>query len=209
MLGLFIIFTSLTFLVWSMYPLPQERKSLQVPGIGQLNLTWPSRIRKGDVGTLKLEYDSAELGIGGVAAEAGETPTIRDTHKISMESSDHILAETRVELPGFQIRPGEELIQPVQIGEKLTFNWQITNNESGEFDGEFWIYLKAFSEDGGDVHRFPIAIVDFQTQNITVFGLTGKKAREIGIIGIIFALILWRDIIGGHSRRLLNWSKFK
>ena len=194
-LSLSVIFTSLIFLIWSVYPLPQERRTLRVPDIGQLNLTWPSQIRKSDIGILRLEFDSAEMGTDGSTSMESEKSRFGDNHQFSLTSSDNTLLETRVELPGVQIRPGEELIQPLRVGEKLSFNWQITNNESGEVDGELWIYLKTLSEDRGDVHRVPISILNFRTQSITLFGMTGRMARIIGIIGISFALIMWRDII--------------
>jgi hypothetical protein len=203
---LFVIFTSIIFLIWSVYPLPLERRILRVPGIGQLNLTWPSQIRKGDVGSLRLEFDSAELGIGGIDVIDNETSKFGVIHQLSFSSSDHTLVETRLELPGLQIGPGEELIQPIRIGEKITFNWQIKSDESGEIDGELWIYLKTLSESGGEVHRLPISVLNFKLQFIDLFGMTRRMTRIIGIIGISFALIMWRDIIGGYARRLLNWS---
>jgi len=201
----FIILTaSLIFLVWGYYPSSEETKKLRVPGIGQQNLAWTSRIRRGETGSLKLEFDSAELGIGGIAARDVEINNFENTHQSPLHSSDHILIETRVELPGVLIQPGEELIQPLQSGEKLTFNWQITPYKSGENEGEIWIYLKILSEDQGDDSRHPISILSIHTQSIDLFGMTGQTTRIFGIIGICIAFVLWRDLFGYFASRFLN-----
>ena len=204
----FIILTaSLIFLVWGYYPTLEETKKLRVPGVGQQSLAWTSRIRTGETGSLKLEFDSAELGIGGIAAGGAEIKNFENTRQFPLHPSDHILVETRVELPGVLIQPGEELIQPLQSGEKLTFNWQITPYESGEIEGEIWIYLNILSEDQGDDSRHPISILSIHAQSIDFIGMTGQTTRIFGIIGICIALVLWRDLIGYFASRFLNGQR--
>lgn len=206
-LGFLILISSLILLLWSIYPLPVESRRLRIPGIGQLNLVWNKRIRMGDSVPLKLEFDSSELGIGGASANETETTNFEHIRQFSLDTADNILVETRVELPGVQIEPGEELIQPLRIGEKLFLNWYITPYESGELEGELWVYLKVLSEGREDVNRFPISILNFQTQVMGLFGMIGQTSRIFGIIGICFALIILRRIIGGYAGRFLHWSE--
>ena len=201
----FIILTaSLIFLAWGYYPALEDTQKLRVPGVGQQSLTWTSRIRTGETGTLKLDFDSAELGIGGIAASGAETNNFENIRQFPLHSTDHILLETRVELPGVLIQPGEELIQPLQSGKELSFNWQFTPYESGEIEGEIWIYLNMLSEDQGDDSRYPISILSIHVLSMDLFGMTGQTARIFGIMGICIALILWRDLIGDFAKRYLN-----
>ncbi|MBE9474246.1 MAG: hypothetical protein IMY85_05090 [Chloroflexi bacterium] len=201
----FIIFTgSLIFLAWGYYPALEGTKKLRVPGVGQQSLAWTSRIRKGETGSLKLDFDSAELGIGGIAASGSETNNFESIRQFPLHSTDHILLETRVELPGVLIQPGEELIQPLQSGEKLTFNWQFTPFESGEIEGEIWIYLNILSEDQSNDSRHPISILSIHVLSIDLFGMTGRTARILGIMGVCIALVLWRDLIGDFANRFLK-----
>lgn len=193
--------------MWSIYPLPIESKRLRVPGIGQLNLAWNPQIRMGGFGFLELEFDAAELGIGGNAGNETGINNMGDVRQFSLDSTDHILVETRVEIQGVQIEPGEELIQPVRSGQNLTFKWQIAPYQSGDIEGELWIYLKILSADRGDVNRLPISIQSFHTQAVDLLGLTGQTARIFGIMGICIALIMWRTIIGGYASRFLRWVK--
>ena len=201
----FIILTgSLIFLAWGYYPELEDTQKLHVPGVGQQSLTWTSRIRTGETGSLKLDFDSTELGIGGIAASGAETHNFENIHQIPLHSTDHILLETRVELPGVLIQPGEELIQPLRPGKELSFNWQFTPYESGEIEGEIWIYLNMLSEDQGDDSRHPISILSIHVVSMDLYGMTGQTARIIGIMGICIALVLWRDLIGDFANRYLN-----
>lgn len=201
----FIIFTgSLIFLVWGYYPALVDTQKLRVPGVGQQILTWTSRIRTGETGSLKLDFNSAELGIGGIAASGAATNNFENIRQFPLHSTDHILLETRVELPGVLINPGEELIQPLRPGKELSFNWQFTPYESGEIEGEIWIYLNMLSEDQSDDSRHPISILSIHVLSIDLFGMTGQTARIFGIMGICIALILWRDLIGDFANRYLD-----
>lgn len=201
----FIIFTgSLIILVWGYYPALVDTQKLRVPGVGQQILTWTSRIRTGETGSLKLDFNSAELGIGGIAASGANTNNFENIRQFPLHSTDHILLETRVELPGVLINPGEELIQPLRPGKELSFNWQFTPYESGEIEGEIWIYLNMLSEDQSDDSRHPISILSIHVLSIDLFGMTGQTARIFGIMGICIALILWRDLIGDFANRYLD-----
>jgi hypothetical protein len=193
------ITASLIFLVWGYYPALEKTQKLRIPGVGQQYLTWPSRIRTGETGPLKLVFDSAELGIGGIANHGSETVDFENNYQLLLHPTDHILVETRVEIPGVQIRPGEELIQPLKSGEKLTFNWQITPKESGEIEGEIWLYLNVISKDRVDDIRHPVSILSIHSRSIDFFGLTGQTVRIFGIIGICIALVLWRNLIGDFA----------
>ena len=201
----FIILTaSLIFLAWSYYPALEDTQKLRVPGVGQQSLTWTSRIRTGETGTLKLDFNSVELWLGGIAASGAETNNFENIRQLPFHSTDHILLETRVELPGVLIQPGEELIQPLRPGKELSFNWQFTPYESGEIEGEIWIYLNLLSEDQGHDSRHPISILSIHVLSIDLFGMTGQTARIFGIMGICIALILWRDLIGDFANRYLD-----
>ena len=102
----FIIFTgSLIFLAWGYYPVQADTQKLRVPGLGQQSLTWTSRIRTGETGSLKLDINSAELGIGGIDASGADTKNFENIRQFPLHSTDHILLETRVELPGVLFYP--------------------------------------------------------------------------------------------------------
>jgi len=196
----FIILTaSIIFLVWGFCPAPEKTQKLRIPGVGQQYLTWSSRIRRGETGSLKLVFDSAELGIGGIATHVSEIDEVENNYQLRLHPTDHILVETRVEIPGVLIRPGEELIQPLKSGERLTFYWQFTPKESGEIEGEIWLYLNVISEDRRDDFRNPVSIVSIHSRTIDLFGMTGQTVRIFGIISICIALVLWRNLIGDFA----------
>lgn len=203
-LAFIILAGSLIFLVWGNFPPSEETQELRVPGLGQQQLVWTSRIRAGETGIIKLEFDSAELGISGISASGAETIKFGSVRQFPLQSAEHIQIETRVELPGALIQPGEELIQSLKPGEKTTFKWLITPHKSGVIDGEIWVYLKMFSEVQGDDIRHPVSITSIHTQSIDLLGVTGQTSRIFGIIGICIAPILWRDLITDFAFRLLN-----
>jgi hypothetical protein len=50
LLGLILLFASVSLLIWGYYPQQEENLTLQIPGIGQQNLNWTSSLRTGDAG---------------------------------------------------------------------------------------------------------------------------------------------------------------
>ena len=204
LLAFIILIGSFIILAWGYYPAQADTQKLRVPGVGQQSLTWTSRIRTGETGSLKLDFNAADLGIGGEAANGADTSYFENIRQFHLHSTDNILLETRVELPGVFIQPGEELIQPLRPGKELSFNWQFTPYESGEIEGEIWIYLNMISEDQGDDSRHPISILSINVLSMDLFGMTGQTARIFGIMGICIALVLWRDLIGDYANRYLN-----
>lgn len=195
---------SLIFLAWGYFPALADTQELRVPGVGQQTLTWTSRIRKGETGSLKLVFNSAELGVGGIAANGTDLNNFENIRQFHLNSIDHVLLETRVELPGVLIQPGAELIQPLRPGKELSFNWQITPYKSGEIEGEIWIYLNMLSEDQVVDGRRPISILSIHVLSLDLFGMTGQTARIFGIIGICIALVLGRDLFGDFANRYLD-----
>lgn len=203
-IGIVLFFVSVSFLVWGFYPQRHETQILRIPGFGQQNLMWTSRIRSGETGVLKLDFNPAELGLGGFSADEvgwSESHPIRTSPILT---SDQILVETRIEMLGVILDPGEELIQPLQSGKKLSFIWQINPIISGDLEGEIWFYIKNLSKIQNGENRQPISVLNIHVHSVDLFGMTGHTARILGIIGTCMVLVMGRGLITNYANLFIN-----
>ncbi len=190
-----LLFVSMPLLVWGYYPSQIEHKSLRIPGVGQQNLTWTSRIRAGEKGFVRLEFQSAVSGLGGFSLLGDQRNAFHSIHQLPLNTSNHVLAETRIELPGVILDPGEELIQPLIFGKSLSFTWWITPKDSGNVEGEIWFYIKNISQDQNEAVRQPISVINIHTRSVDLLGMNGQTARIFGIIGVCIALFSKKDSV--------------
>jgi hypothetical protein len=198
LLGLILLFASVSLLIWGYYPQQEENLTLEIPGIGQQSLNWTSSFRTGDAGFLRLTLSSAELELDGNTLLGHENGELDPFHQKLLKDPNNIVAETRIELPG------AEMSQPLRLGEDLKTIWQIMPSESGTYHGEVWFYLHPISENQSDGFRQPISILNIHLQSIDLYGVTGRQARISGIIGIGIVLLLWWGMNGNIIKRLFR-----
>lgn len=200
-----VLSLSLLFLLWGFNPDSKKIQTIKVPGLGTQILAWTPRIRMGDRGTLRLEFDAEDLFSSG-QIKVGEN---NSTNQISrpLNKGDNLLVHARVESVGLILEPGEELIQPLRAGENLTFVWQIQPLLRREIKGEVWSYLQIVSLGENSQDRYPITIVNFDLESIDLLGMTGQTARMFGIIGICIAFFLWRGQIVRYMPHLAGRSR--
>jgi hypothetical protein len=207
LLNYVIFLVSILFLVWGNYPSQSQKQMLRIPGIGQQTLTWNPRIRAGESGTLRLDFDPAELGLGGFSVRGVEQNTFYSFLQLPLNASNHMLAEVRIEMPGVILDPGGELIQPLVNGKPISLSWKLTPIETGDLEGEIWLYIKNISKDQNRGVRQPISIINIQARSIDLLGMSGQTVRIVGIIGVCIALILMKDSMIKFANQLLSWSK--
>jgi len=204
LLGLILLIASVSLLIWGYYPQQEENLTLQIPGIGQQSLSWTASFRAGDFGRLRLILSSAELELDRNAMLSNEGGKLDPVHQEILKDPYNIVAETRIELPGVRILPGAEMSQPMRPGEDLKTIWQIMPSESGTYHGEVWLYLHPISENQGDGIRQPISILNIHLKSIDLYGVTGRQARILGMVGIGVLLLLWWGMNGNIIKRLFR-----
>lgn len=167
----------------------------------RLELTWPERLRRGDVGRLRL------MILNPAPQAINSLPTSRSL----TGASYNLLVEARLEISSLVAVPSGSVAEPLQVGRPAIFFWNVRDDLSGEHPGMLWINLRFIFlglPDGAqpqDVNRVLTAQrIHIQTQDL--LGLSGPQARAFGGIGTLFGALLGLEdiVIRLLSRVILN-----
>jgi hypothetical protein len=203
--GILLVLISLAVLAWGMWPVGRTSRqvSLHIPGSaaqGNYNvaLTWPSRLRIGDGGVIRL------------VVEPTDPPP-------DFGSATKIIVKSRLEAVGLKAVPGGESLEPLLPGRQAVFYWKVFPERDDDPEAVIWVsLLSGPSEMDASASQ---ALQDSQlltAQKIVVraedlFGLDGRVVRLLGSIGIVFGLALcldgyllmkkytWKEAGSGHA----------
>jgi hypothetical protein len=162
------------------------------PGILEnryLILSWPARVRLGDVAFIRLTLvvDAQERltsGIGTANASMNsrtqQVQDIYDTHRV--------LAEARLELAGVRFIPTGEISVALLPGRPVAFLWSISPDRPGVYDGTVWLHLRFIPLEGGEELRSVLSAQPIELEATSLLGLGGSGARLLGGLGVAFFL---------------------
>ena len=162
-----------------------------IPESRRLTLEYPPKIRTGDsdVIRLTLEVDTldnltptAEVQGNLVTGQVVQIPDLYDTH--------NVIAEARVDLAGVEVRPSEEISEPLLPGQSVTFYWSVRPDASGIYRGTAWLFLRFVDKVSGDESRKAISAQPVQIEATNFLGLNGSIARTAGGVGSLVGAIL-------------------
>jgi hypothetical protein len=200
--GLLLLAASLVGLLWGLWPLPVQERNLvispaemlpvelppgaagELPPIAQprlLFLQWPSVMRTGDLGLIRLVLGPAE--------QESAPPQASPLAGIAYS----VLAEARLELPAIRHTPLGEVSQALLPGRPVSFVWDILPNLAGEMDGTVWLHLRFIPATGEQELRQVLTAQRLEIRVIDFLGLSGPWARSLGSAGVVVGAVLALD----------------
>jgi hypothetical protein len=181
-------------------PLPSELATSSSPQITalpalperrRLTIEFPPRMRAGDSDVVRLTLEVDELGnvtptaqIGGnvITGEVVEIPNLYESHQV--------IAETRFDIAGLEIRPAELVSEPLSPGSSVTFYWSIRPPEVGDYRGTIWLYLHFVNKLNGEESRKTISAQIVEIEAVNFLGLSGSFARTTGVVGSVVGTVI-------------------
>lgn len=201
--GILLLIVSLALLGWGFAATQAETRSLsvgpqemQLPGAPAaaipenrtLEVLWPSRLRVGDAGVIRLSLEMA-----GQAAPGGDWADVYATHDV--------VAEARLEMAGVEYRPDGEVSQALQPGRPVMFQWSLRADQAGAYDGTVWLHLRFVPHDGGPEQRSVITAQRIEMQAGDFLGLSGALARVLGSTGAVVGLASSAEALAAWRRK--------
>jgi hypothetical protein len=201
-LGLLLFAVSLVALVWSLWPLPVQTRSLAIspaemlptelvpgttgglPAVAEhrfLILEWPLVIRSGDPASIRLVF-----------GPAGQEGSFAQLSPMAGEASS-VLAEARLELSDILHTPMGEVSQGLLPGRPAIFVWELRPNRAGDANGTVWLHLRFIPVAGGSALRQVLTAQRIEIRVIEFLGLSGPWARALGSAGVVVGAVLGLD----------------
>ncbi|HLO33537.1 MAG TPA: hypothetical protein VK249_30595 [Anaerolineales bacterium] len=162
-----------------------------LPERRRLTLEFPPQIRAGDSDVVRLTLEVDDLGnvtptaqIGGhvITGKVIEIPNLYESH--------HVIAETRFDIAGLEVRPAELSSEPLAQGTSATFYWSIRPQEAGVYRGTLWLYLRFVDKQSGEETRKTLSAQIIEIEAVNLLGLSGNFARTTGVIGSVVGTVI-------------------
>jgi hypothetical protein len=167
----------------------QDRPALPEPR--RLRVEFPVRVRTGDPGRVQLTLEMDDRGHITPTAEIGGNVVTGETVEIpNVYESYQVIAESRFDLAGMEVRPGELVSEALSPGSPVTFRWNIGTDEPGMYRGTIWLYLRFVDRRSGEESRRTVSAQIVEIEAVSLFGLSGDLARTTGVVGLIVGTIV-------------------
>jgi len=172
------------------------------PHVQSITLEYPAVVRVADGGLVRLTVDTARPatasrpvgtngdGQGGASVLPGAPP------------SHNLIAEARLELPGAQVQPYEEISAPLVPGDSVEFLWKVNLPEPKRHQGTAWFFVVFVEKRTHTKHRVAFSAQSLQIEGRTLLGMSGVVARAGGGLGFIATLVLALPLADELLRRL-------
>ena len=196
-LSLAFLALALWILAWAVWPSATDSAQLTVPAgtlpgapagadyASQadytLTLEWPTRLRKGQEGSLRVSLD-----------EAGAGSADRETQTVLIEP---VLAGITLDPPG--------LVQAnLAAGQNLVETWAIDTGTAGDFSGKIYVSFGFYDQANEELIAVPVAVVDVATRVTALWGLNTQLALWFGLVALVFwgALFILGRVVQGEAR---------
>lgn len=183
-----------TALLPSELPTAESSAAAALPALPErrrLTVEFPPQMRAGDSDLVRLTLEVDELGnltptaqIGGnvITGKVVEIPNLYESH--------NVIAETRFDIAGMEVRPAEVVSEPLSPGNPVTFYWSIRPSEAGVYQGTIWLYLRFVDKQTGEESRKTISAQIVEIEAVNLLGLSGNLARTTGLLGSVVGTII-------------------
>jgi hypothetical protein len=179
--GILLVLLSLAALAWGTLPAGRlsRQATLSLPfgaaagGIYKIQLSWPTWIRLGDSGVIRL------------VVEPGEQPG---------DAGDSLWVESRLEADGVEVFPAGALMEPLLPGRQAIFHWSVQPVQPGDRGVVVWVYVRSQPLQGGDSGGQALTAQKIVIPAVGLFGLQGQVVRLLGGIGLVVGLAFYLDI---------------
>jgi hypothetical protein len=178
----------------SAFPTAEGPAATALPALPErrrLTLEFPPKIRAGDSDLVRLTLEVDDLGnvtptaqIGGnvVTGQVVEIPNLYETHTV--------IAETRFDIAGMEIKPADTVSEPLSPGSSVTFYWSIRPPEAGVYQGTIWVHLRFVNKSNGEESRKAISAQILEIEAVNLMGLSGNLARTTGVVGSVVGTVI-------------------
>lgn len=147
-----------------------------MPETRRLILEYPATIRAGEADRLRLDFEVQENATDAGIVNAYETY--------------QVIAESRLEMAGMNLRPAGSVSEALLPGQRVTFFWSVRPDEVGKTQGTVWLYLRFIPKAGGPEIRQPISAQTIEIESTTFLGLRAEAATVLGVMGLLIGVAL-------------------
>ena len=181
-LSLVFLGCGLALLGWGVWPLPTDAAQVEIaagilPGAPAgttyasmadytLSVSWPGWVRAGEEGTLQVLLVEEESEVSGV----GDRPV------------QIILVEPAV--AGLVTDPSGRVQVNLAAGQDLDLTWTLEGAEEGAYTGKVYVAFGFTDEEQGELVSVPVAVIDIAFEVKTMWGLEGRMALWLGLVGV-------------------------
>jgi len=157
----------------------------------RLILEFPPTVRAGDSDIVRLTLEVDDLGnITPTAQFEGNVVTGEVIQIPDLYESHHVIAESRFDIAGVEIRPTDLINVPLAQGQAATFLWSIRPPDVGIYRGTIWLYLRLVDKLNGEESRLTVSAQIVEIKAVNLVGLSGSLARTTGFIGSIVGTVI-------------------
>ena len=162
-----------------------------LPERRRLTIEFPPQMRSGDSEVVRLTLEVDDLGnvtptaqIGGnvITGQVVEIPNLYETH--------NVIAETRFDIAGMEVRPADLVSEPLSPGTSVTFYWSIRPSEVGVYHGTIWLHLRFVDKSSGEESRKAVSAQILEIEVVNLLGLSGNLARTTGVVGSVVGTVI-------------------
>jgi hypothetical protein len=178
-------------------PLPVEEQDELILNSGLMGVYFviPDRVRLGQAQELTAQITIQDPGYPRAEDLEGNHQTSTPSNHNEMFASYNLVAEGRVDavLPG--LMPSGSIRQPIHYGDPIAFRWTLYPQQSGVYEGKFWIYLNLVNKDVGTDERIALLAYPFVINSQSFFGLKTGYVLGTGAFFVFLSLLLNVDFI--------------
>ena len=157
----------------------------------RLTLEFPPTIRAGDSDIVRLTLEVDDLGhITPTAQFEGNVVTGEVIQFPDLYESHYVIAESRFDIAGVEIRPADLINVPLAKGQTATFIWSVRPPDVGAYRGTIWLYLRFVDKLSGEESRVTVSAQIVEIEAVNLVGLSGSAARTAGFIGSIVGTVI-------------------
>jgi hypothetical protein len=174
--------TSISPEITALPALPERRR---------LTVEFPPRMRAGDSDLVRLTLEVDDLGnVTPTAQMGGNVITGQVVEIPNLYESHHVIAETRFDIAGLEVRPAELVSEPLSPGSSVTFRWSIHPPEVGHYRGTIWLYLRFVDKLNGEESRKTVSAQIVEIEAVNFLGLSANFAMTTGVIGSVVGTVI-------------------
>ena len=157
----------------------------------RLTLEFPPTMRAGDSDIVRLKLEVDDLGnITPTAQFEGNVVTGEVIQFPDLYESHYVIAESRFDIAGVEVRPTDLINVPLAEGQTATFSWSIRPTDVGVYRGTIWLYLRFVDKLNSEESRLTVSAQIVEIEAVNLVGLSGSLARTAGFIGSIVGTVI-------------------
>jgi hypothetical protein len=162
-----------------------------IPESRRLTLEYPPRTRAGDSDIIRLTLEVDTLGnITPTAEIQGHTVGGQTIQIPNLYETHNVIAAARLDMAGVEVKPGEEVSEPLLPGQSVTFFWSVRPTSSGTYRGTAWLFLRFIDKATKEESRKAVAAQTVEITATDFLGFNGNLARMAGGVGSVVGAIL-------------------